>query len=107
LSTEIAGEKRRDRDAAVSFCLAVFLLVLPVMADVAVGLMFAKVYWAVALWMGICYGLVVIPWVRSMRRHWREPGVWGGRGYLIATGIILGLHVLMHVATLVHWWMTK
>jgi hypothetical protein len=98
---------RSDSYATVSFALAVFLLVLPVMADVAVGLMFARLYGLVALWMAACYGLVIYPWVRSIQRHCREPGVWRGNGRLIAAGVVLALHALMHVAMIVNWWMER
>lgn len=96
--------KRYDKRASVAFGLALFLLVLPVMADIATGLMFAERYWFTALWMMSCYLLVAAPWISSLRRHWTEPGVWRGSGYLIGTGIILGSHATMVVATAIHRW---
>lgn len=103
MSPEPSTSKRFDKHASASFGLAMFLLVLPVMADIATGLMFGRFYWAVALWMTSCYLLVVVPWVSSLLRHWREPGVWRGRGYLIGTGIILGLHAMALVAAAIEW----
>lgn len=104
VSHEAPPPKQHDNFATVSFGLAIFLFVLPVMADVAVGLMFARMYLAMVIWMASCYLLVAAPWIHSLRRHRNQPGVWAGGGYLIGIGIILGLHLLMLVATFVHWW---
>jgi hypothetical protein len=106
MSPELPTAKRKDRNAFVSFAMALFLLVLPVMADIATGLMFLRQYWAVAIWMACCYGLVTTLWGLSLKRHWKEPGVWSGSGYLIATGIILALHAVMLTAAAMQWLMT-
>lgn len=42
----------------------------------------------------ICFVVVFTPFILSWRRLRRHPGKWRGRGYLIATGVILALNVI-------------
>lgn len=87
--------------------LAVFLLVFPVMGDLAAVMAAAQKYVLMTMWVLTCYGVVVFPWLRSLIRHRREPHAWAGRGMLMATSIILGIHALLLVIGAIHWSVTS
>ena len=75
MAAESMVEKRRDTDALAAIILAVALLVFPVMADIAAVSLAAQKYLFLVILMTSCYGVVVFPWIRSILRHRREPGV--------------------------------
>jgi len=85
---------RRDPGAAVSFYLALFIMVLPTEADLLVAALAQhKIGMAIAI-AALCFSVVFTPFFFAWRRWRREPKKWKSRGYLIATGIMLLLNVL-------------
>lgn len=87
--------KRFDAWAALSLGLAVFLMVLPIEADIILGLMLQHNVMLAADVAVLCSVAVLLPFTLSWRRHRSQPGHWRGHGYLTATCVILVLNSLM------------
>lgn len=87
--------KRFDGFAATAFWLALVTMVCPIEADILHVVLAVERKTALGGLIATCFfAAVFTPYLVSCRRHWRQPGVWQGRAYLIATSIILALNVL-------------
>lgn len=93
----MAAEQRKPLDAyaAVSFYLAVFLMILPFEADIVfVGLNSGNVASA-ALVAAACSIAVLAPLLLSARRRRIQPYQWRGGGYFAGAAAILVLQLLV------------
>lgn len=90
-----SSTRRRDSYAIVAFWLAFLIMIVPTQADILAGFVLQKRFDLAGLLVLGCFAIVAVPYVRSLQRHWREPQVWSGRGYLIATTVILVLDLTM------------
>jgi len=96
------NSKPLDKIAVIAFFIAVFLMVLPVEADIVFGLWMFKRYTEAGLFAACCFIAVLVPVWISWRRQLGQPGVWRGRGYLVTATAILVINGIMTVATVVH-----
>jgi hypothetical protein len=87
--------KRFDDFAVSAFFLAVFIMVLPTEADIILPFLSHGRIALGSLVAIACFTIVSVPSLISLCRHWRQPGVWRGRGYLVATNVILAINALM------------
>jgi predicted neutral ceramidase superfamily lipid hydrolase len=87
--------KRRDHYALTAFWLAFALMVWPTESTILVTLITEKRLGMSMVVSIICFLAVILPWIASLRRHRREPNIWSGKGFLIATGVILMVNLLM------------
>ncbi|MEX2169104.1 MAG: hypothetical protein WD851_07325 [Pirellulales bacterium] len=87
--------RRRDSYAVVAFWLAFFIMIWPTQAGALHVLVSLRRYDLAGLLVLGCLAIVAIPYMRSFRRHWSEPQMWSGRGYLIATTVILMWNLLV------------
>jgi hypothetical protein len=84
-----------DLFAALAFGLSVFIMILPFEADILFGLFITRRY-ALAFLVAVCCSAAVLaPFLVSLKRQWRQPERWRGRGYLIATAVVLTINSLM------------
>jgi len=89
-----ARKRPQDGLAVYAFLLALVVMVVPLEADLlTVSLMHRQFLHAGFVAM-TCFAVVFTPFLISLRRRERESQARRGRGYLIATGIILALNVL-------------
>ena len=86
--------RRANECAVIAFWLALSLMIFPIQADVIVIALRTHRYVEVALVAVACFAIVFTPFCIAQYRLLREPGKWRGRGYQIATGIILVLDIL-------------
>jgi multisubunit Na+/H+ antiporter MnhB subunit len=90
-----AAPRRANWLAIASFLLALLIMVWPTEADI----LFAAVHSyknAWAAWIALLsFAVVFIPFFLALQRMRREPAKWSGRGYLVATGVILLLNLVM------------
>lgn len=93
-STSKAPELRTDGFAVTSSWLAVFIMILPVEADLLGALTFHNRVGASATFAAGCFAAVATPFILSLRRRFLQPGVWANRGSLITTGVILAFNIL-------------
>jgi hypothetical protein len=94
--------KPLDAFAAGAFALAFLLMVVPVEADIAFVLMNSGRYTQAVAFASTCFVAVLAPVCYSWRRQRSQPGIWRGRGYLIAAIGILVVNALMTFATVMH-----
>jgi hypothetical protein len=87
--------KRFDWLAALAFALAFAIMVLPIEADILLGLFIEQQIALAGLVAILCFMVVLIPVMLSWRRHRSHPNAWRGRGYLNAATIILVINLLM------------
>jgi hypothetical protein len=85
---------RRDPLAVIAFVLAVFLMIVPVEADILHPLFLRGHFGLAALVAAFFSAIVFTPYFLAVRRRRREPQAWSGRGFLIATGVILVLNII-------------
>lgn len=91
----VEQRKPLDAYAAVSFGLAVFLMILPVEADIVfVGLISGNVPFA-TLVAAACSITVLVPLLLSARRRRIQPSQWRGGGYFAGAAAILVLQLLV------------
>jgi hypothetical protein len=84
---------RRDGFAITSCLLALFIMILPVEADMLFVLMGRSIGAGAVFAVG-CFAVVATPFALSLRRRSLQPGVWANRGSLITAGVILALNIL-------------
>ncbi len=90
--------KRFDGFAALAFCLALFIMVLPTEADLLFSLFQSKQYALGGLLEIFCLTIVLLLFLISWCRHACQRENWRGRGCLIGAGVILALHLFFGVA---------
>ena len=100
--TSQAPVPRGDPLAKVAFFLAILIMVLPVEADILDPALRHGRFILASIVAGFFFAVVFTPFFLAMRRRRREPVVWGGRGFLIATGVILVLNVLWFASILIY-----
>ena len=87
---------------ALSACiLAISLMIFPVEADLPFALFGGQRQPAALGFTALCFLVVATPFVISLLRRRKQPHVWGNRGDLIATAIILSLNVISIVCIFV------
>ena len=89
------SSRRRDNYAVVAFWLAFLIMIWPTQAGALHVLVKLGRFGLAGLLALGCIAIVAIPYMRSFRRHWSEPQMWSGRGYLIATTVILIWNLLI------------
>ena len=94
-STSKTPELRTDGFAVTSCWLALFIMILPVEADMLGALTFHNSIGASAAFAAGCFAVVATPFFLSLRRRSLQPGVWANRGSLITAGVILALNILV------------
>jgi hypothetical protein len=93
---------RLEPFALVVFWLAFFVMVAPLEADMLWSLVHYRRFAAsVGCWL-VCFLIVFIPFVFSWKRFRSHPTRWRGRGYLIATGLILTVNLTFGVVAFYH-----
>jgi len=93
----MAAEQRRPLDAyaAVSFYLAVFLMILPFEADIVLAGLSTGNIASAALVAAVCSIAVLVPLLLSARRRRIQPHQRRGGGYFAAAAAILVLQLLV------------
>ena len=100
--SDIQG-KRLDGFGFLAFCLAVCIMVCPTEADLLYGLLAHDRRMVSSSLVAItCFTIVLVPTLVSLRRHWQQPGMWKGRGYLVATALILATNVFIVASVFIH-----
>ena len=91
-----------DLFAVIACTLGMFLMVLPVEADIVFGL-YANRQFALAATFAVCCFLSVLgPALISFRRHYSSPCQWRGIGYLRGAVAILVFNLLMTASLLIN-----
>jgi hypothetical protein len=103
MSTANTVPKRFDGYATFAFCFAFFVMLMPLESDILFSLMVNHAYWSAGILELACFAVALCPFILSWQRHHREPGVWKGRGYLIATAAILTLRAAWWGWALLSW----
>jgi hypothetical protein len=94
--------RRLDSLAVLALGLAFFIMVWPIEAGIATGLLVERQFSLAFLFATFCSATVLIPVVLSWRRHRSQPEAWRGRGYLITASVIWKINLLMFGSTVVH-----
>lgn len=90
-----AQPKRPQDELAVSaFLLALFVMILPLEADMLDPLVRRGRVLHAAVFAAGCFLAVFLPFLACLRRRRREPNARRGRGYVVATAVILVLNLL-------------
>jgi hypothetical protein len=95
-----SATRRRDPLAVVAFLLALFIMICPTEADILDPAFRSHRYGLAAVLAVAFFSVVFIPFFLAWRRFRREPTKWRGRGFLIATGVILTLNVFVWLAAI-------
>jgi hypothetical protein len=103
MPTDQLIQKRRDRYAMAAFCQAMVVLVWPVQSTMLALAPQAGGAPLVIAVITMCTGPVIFLFGKSVLRHWREPGNWSGRGYLIGTAMILGVNFVAYTAGAINY----
>jgi hypothetical protein len=103
MPTDQLIQKRRDRYAMAAFCQAMVVLVWPVQSTMlALAPQVGGAPLVIAV-IAVCTGPVLFLFGKSLWRHWQEPGIWKGRGYLIGTAVILGINFVAYTAAAINY----
>lgn len=87
--------RRTNWLAIAAFWLALLIMVLPTGAAILLAAVHQHKYaWAAGIAL-LAFAVVFIPFFLALQRVRREPTKWSGRGYLVATGIILLLNLVI------------
>ena len=100
-STQQLGPRRRDLLAVCAFFVALLLLG-PIQGGVLDPGLRGGHFAMVFLIFAVFFGVVFTPFWISVRRRRREPLVWGSSGFLVATGVILGLDILWFTSIIIY-----
>ena len=92
-----------DPAAVFGFLWAAFIMVFPLEADSLDVLLRQRRFVIAAEVAGACLAAVAIPYLLTLRRWRREPGMWRGRRLLVATGAILVLNLVFVGAIFAHY----
>lgn len=90
-----SSTKPLDYLAVWAFGLVVFLMVLPIEADILFAFLATKQEGLAAVFAIGCLVLVLVPICASWRRQRSAPDAWRGRGYLNSAIAILTLNLIM------------
>jgi hypothetical protein len=88
------SKPRVDPLARLAFFLGFFIMIWPTEADMLVALVRHGEFVRAAGFSFACFIVVFAPFIVSWRRLNRQPLGLRGRGYLIATGVILVLNII-------------
>jgi hypothetical protein len=93
---------RLDPLAVIALVLAVFLMIVPVEADILDPVFRSGRFGIAALVAAFFFAIVFTPFLFAVHRRRREPLAWRGRGFLITTGVILVLNLMWFVSILIY-----
>jgi hypothetical protein len=100
--TSAVPVRRRDPLAVVAFVLAVLIMVVPVEVGILDPALRGHRFVGASIVAAFFFAVVFAPFFLAVRRRRREPSVWRGGGFLIATGVILVLNIVWFASILIY-----
>ncbi len=94
--------RQKDWLATSSFWLALLIMIWPTEADILDSVFRAKRLGTAVLIFAVCFLIVAVPFFLSWGRVRRNPSVWTGRGYRIATVVILSINLFWFCTILIY-----
>ena len=91
-----------DPLVVVAFCLAIFIMVIPVEVDILTPALQMRRFAAVCTVAILSFALVFVPFLVAVLRRRHQSPLPRGRGLLIATGVILSLNAIWIISVMAY-----